>query len=265
VYVSDGDVYVAGFYYRYFFSWPVAVLWKNGERIDLDEGRSRESKATSVFVSNGNVYVAGYTGQSEGGRPYLATVWKNGEPTYLGETGPWPCSLFVKGDDVYLAGGEDAVEYDDGDPTFYPTVWKNGEPTHLKPGTRNSRMPLYYHATSVFVDDNDDVYVTGWKYDYYLAAPGSAFPGGRAILWKNGEETVLSGPISRICYSDRVPTAVAKSVKVVGGDVYVAGSDENDWGTFEAVLWVNGERRVLAQEGFPWSEAHSVFVKEKAF
>ena len=108
----------------------VATLWKNGEAQRLGK---EEGKANSVFVSGGDVYVAGQE-KNEDGRD-LATLWKNGVAKRLsGEKSEATC-VFVSGGDVYVAGNEVTVEgtYDEDEEDFNilyewsaAVLWKNG-------------------------------------------------------------------------------------------------------------------------------------------
>jgi hypothetical protein len=150
VFVSDNDVYVAGwkgFFHDNGTAYLIAILWKNGEEIELTAG-NKEAEANSVFVSGNDVYVAGYentyvsTVDEETGRigtPHgtFAVLWKNGVPQYLtdGVEQAWANSVYVFGSDVYVAGFENGVA----------KLWKNGVEQELVTKGRSSS------AYSVFV------------------------------------------------------------------------------------------------------------------
>ncbi|WP_223826664.1 hypothetical protein [Flagellimonas sp. S3867] len=90
LYVSDTDIYVAGFE-RSENNLNVAKLWKNGEAIDLSDGQNT-STAHAVFVYEKDVYVAGKDGKK-------AKVWKNEKVLYELNSGSRSASaygLFVK-------------------------------------------------------------------------------------------------------------------------------------------------------------------------
>ncbi|MDR3287187.1 MAG: hypothetical protein LBT27_07075, partial [Prevotellaceae bacterium] len=85
--------------------------------------------ATSVFVSDGNVYVAGYKSDMATGRA-TPILWTNGTAQTLPNDTQYGSiqanSVFVFDGDVYVAGGY--------------SIWKNGE-----------AQPLSGNAQSVFV------------------------------------------------------------------------------------------------------------------
>jgi hypothetical protein len=169
VFVSSGVVYVAGGDIGWEknrrgyggmvlndLEYPYATLWKNGIAQRLEGGIN--GTANSVFVSGGNVYVAGNYGN----------LWKNGVAQRL-EGLNRPNSVFVSGNDVYVAGKREQGL--DGD---FAILWKNGVAQQLGDGDGL--------ASSVFVSGND-VYVAG--------AIGGLFK-KRAALWKNGVAERLS-------------------------------------------------------------------------
>jgi hypothetical protein len=85
--------------------------------------------ANSVFVSSGNVYVAGVGHDG-------AMLWKDGNLQNLSDSNflSEACSVFVSGDDVYVAGQDEQIR---------SRLWKNGVVQYLSLGRR---------ANSVFVD-----------------------------------------------------------------------------------------------------------------
>jgi len=137
-----------------------AKLWKNGISQNLID--SEHGAAYSVFVSSGDVYVAGYRWNNiwDTRGVQIATLWKNGKPQNLSdETNSGVAnSVFVSGSDVYVAGMYNGC----------PILWKNGKVQNLELSCRDIGL-----ANSVYVSGND-VYVTG-------------FEDGIAKLWKNGK------------------------------------------------------------------------------
>ena len=155
---------------------------------------------------------------------FYAVVWKNGVAQYLtdGTEYAHALSVFVYGDDVYVAGYE-------GD---FAMLWKNGVAHKLTDGTVEAR------ANSVFVSGTD-VFIAGYegKYDDTEQI---------AKLWKNGvAQNLTVGAV----------IAQAISVFVSGKDVYVALNERgpNDG----AKIWKNGELQNL---GDAW--INSIFVAD---
>ena len=242
VFVYGGDVYVAG--HRLDNDKQLASLWKNGVLQPLElfytDNPNHLSSAISVFVSDDNVYVAGYQSGSNGFS--VATLWVNGVPTslsdpdtdsYLAEAR----SVFVSDGDVYVGGYEGF---------YYGIVWKNGEVL---------RRYRYYGGAPNNQTCIKSVFVSGG--DVYAA--GTDWIGvSRAILWKNDEPHLfgLGSP---------------GSVFVSGDDVYVGGSkvaDQNDIlsAGFKnyAVLWKNGiEHRLTNGEGY--ASVYSISVSGDNF
>jgi hypothetical protein len=224
VYVSGGDVYVAGV-----FSY-LPMLWKNGEIVILDGLSKKGGKAFSVFVSDNDVYVAGFKNNEQD--IVVATLWKNGQAQRLsdGRRNAYAFSVFVSGRDVYVAGFEENTQGN-----TVATLWKNGQAQRLSDERRNA------YALSVFVSGRD-VYVAGRE--------NNAQGKGVATLWKNGRAQRLS---------DGGSTAVANSVFVSGRDVYVAGGEDSLYGT-RTRLWKNGKVQNSTDEpGY----LNSVFVVKK--
>ncbi len=174
------------------------------------------------IVDPPSIYIAG-SGYNMIRERYIAQVWGNGKLQVTeGEIGSIANSIYVSGDDVFMAGYEYYFD-------FYPDkamIWKNGVAQPLTNGNNEAG------AFSIFVS-NDDVYVAGYD---------SSF----AMLWKNGVPIRLS--------DGAVPTQ-ATSVFVSNGDVYVVGN-EFPTDLNRAILWKNG----MSQPLNGGSYATSVFV-----
>ena len=228
-----------------------------------------------------NVFVAGFENNPD--EKPVARLWKNGKMVNLaGSTGKVvraseevitseARSVFVSGNDVYVAGYDIIAGEREGERTGRARLWKNGEVQELEAGT------YYEQAAGIFVSGND-VYVLGveslhpdpsarkWAYKYWkngkaeVFAEGNSLDGVKSIfvsdgdiyvaggydkqakLWKNGVEENLPGGD----YSN--------SVFVSGSDVYVAGT-----GSSAAKFWKNGKAESLTN-GTKDAHAFSVFV-----
>jgi hypothetical protein len=202
-----------------------ATLWVDGEtrRLSINRG----SYAGGVYVDESdNVYAVGW---DVVGGSFLPALWVNEDKVQLLEKSGYGevYSVFVDGEDVYVAGCYDAggsgLE-------LRAAFWKNG--------VRQEITATDGYATSVYVV-GEDVYVAYWRQNL----SGTAY---QACLWHNGTETVLSS-----AYSE------AWSVTVHNGDVYVAGREHIEGTLFCATLWKNGVKQYLSDE---FSYARSVVV-----
>jgi hypothetical protein len=154
VFVSGKDVYLVGYEKipsdTTDGSGHFPRLWKNGERQFLEGSDSDIGSATSVYVSGGDVYVAG------------SWFWKNGVKQKTADGGNWPATgtVFVSGQDVYVTDANGSQK------PSSAAIWKNGVKQTLSTNHKGA------FATSVFVSDGN-VYVAGWE-------------DRCATLWKNG-------------------------------------------------------------------------------
>jgi len=243
VFVSGNDVYVLGREALdpkpFPSSWAFKV-WKNGKAEIFAEGNS-QWQVNSLFVSNGNVYVAGCGTKTFGSsNVQQAKLWKNGVAEDISSETIYSCanSVFVSGNDIYVSG----FVYEQSGNNTIARLWKNGKAENLTNGTKSAK------AYSVYISGND-LYVSGHD-------------GDDARLWKNG----IVQPIV-----DTNDARVFLSVFVKDNDVYTSGYVEAvqdvEKGNlpihyFQATLWKNGKKLKLKTEGkYNNSRALSVFVK----
>jgi len=148
---SSGDVYVAGFQNLTGNPWyEKATFWKNGVPTDLTNGATN-AKATAIFVSGADVYVAGFEEVKSG----IAIInkaprlWKNGASVPL--TTPADNlfngvnALLVAGTDVYVGGVYNGAG----------AVWKNGTMINT------ASYAVAEQVTSLFMYNNADLYASG--------------------------------------------------------------------------------------------------------
>lgn len=207
IFVVGKDVYVAGYEINENGE-PIAKYWKNGTEKILS---NNWSIATSITVSEANIYVAGYE-RVGGGTKSIALYWKNGDIFELtdGTSDNFTSSIKVVGDDVYVTGGENKGN-------LVAKYWKNGNQVILFDNAEG-----YAYANSIDVTDND-IYVAGKEADL------SGIP--RAKYWRNGTSINLTNGETN---------ASANSITVVDGEIYIAGYEANSIGSSIVKYWKNG-------------------------
>jgi len=178
VFVFGDQVYVAG------VERNSATIWVNGVSQRLSPV---QSEATSVFVSDSDVYAAGWE-ESVPGKQF-AVLWVNGEVHQLsgGGRNNTALSVIVSGSTVYAAG------YEEVNNITTATLWKNGTPIQIGQNGANSYAKCVWVAGSkvyVVLDEN-----------------------GYAKISTNGKKQLITDKSSRVY-----------SVCVSGSDVYTAGS-----------------------------------------
>jgi len=205
--------------------------------------------ANSVFVKDGDVYVAGNQIHDRGGDLpvwHHATLWKNGEISFQSEHfASEASSVFVSGDDVYVAGNDHFYRSHNERNESSAVLWTNGSPNFLVLPESAPADTSVSRADFVFVS-GDDVYVVGSAYSAYSSTTSGLFI---PVIWKNGESQFLS---------DGSINTFARSLSVSGEDVYVVGAEQNRNGkVYNAVLWKNGVRQELDAD---CSNPTSIFV-----
>jgi hypothetical protein len=165
--VKDNDVYMAGVrgYKNENITVYAATYWKNNKKLPLNDTTGGDTQAHSLFLHDGDVYIAGYTDNNSG--QYLPVYWKNGRIVGLAnpkfiihEEGAE--SIFVQNDDVYACGELDNV----------PLYWKNGVAHTLNNTGANS------FATAIAVEGNN----------LYVGGDNQYYP----VYWKNGTRIPLA-------------------------------------------------------------------------
>ena len=195
-----------------------------------------------------NVYVAGFESLHDNN---VARLWKNGNIQNLsgnagtsfradGVVSSIARSVFVSGDDVYVAGYD--VISNETEVIARARLWKNGIMQNLPNGVFSDE------AISVFVSGND-VYVLGRE-----ALDPKPFPSSWAFkVWKNGKAEIFAEGNSQW---------QVNSLFVSNGNVYVAGCGTKTFGSSnvqQAKLWKNGVAEDISSETI-YSCANSVFV-----
>lgn len=215
--VASGDVYVTGNRNKdlsAIYSPVKALLWKNGEQLELHTPENTQEEATAVFVSGNDVYVSGSYVPADGGKR-IGAVWKNGDPFMItnGNKETKFEDLFVSGDDIY------AVGYEKEQGEVVARYWKNGNAVTL------SEMGITTYAKSIVVD-GADVYTLGYTDDVVER---------NLKLWKNNSITNLI-----------IGESVVRGGKVVveNGHNYVCGYEQVG-NKYEPRLFIDGAIKLL--------------------
>ncbi len=206
-----------------------------------------------------DVYVAGF----ENG---VAVYWKNGQVVPLPSNGmAFASSIFVVGNDVYVAGAEFGSQNVPSRAMF----WKNGQPFYLT-------GPALAEAKAITVSGND-VYVAGkelgvakyWKNGQAVALTNGQFDAEATDILVIGNDIYLTGSVANPdsrrnarywkngIVDSLMNSMAASSLAVTGTDVYIAGWGISNSLDYEARYWKNGQEGNLTIE-LPNSGGHSI-------
>ena len=197
---AQTHVYVAGSTSSYYNAGP-AVCWVDGVMQTLDP--DAYEPAYAVCVMGNDVY---YGGSDADHHP---VIWKNGTAQVLSSEIGSVTDLKTANNKLYACGYVDDK----------PVYWVDGQMVSLPLEPNNQWAQYEPHA--IYISEND-IYVVGTFYNHMNDGDG-------ACLWKNGVLQMLSDK-----------AADARDVCLIGGAVYVVGSEEFNNGYHKSVMWVNG-------------------------
>ena len=233
IFVSDGIVYTAGYYYNS-KSRQAPCYWKGIEKINLPCDSTYDAYTTSIYVSNGTVYIAGHytTSNAGNGEKSLACYWVNSIRKELNDNSvSWAfiSSIFVVDTTVYLGGCRSGQQSHS-----VPCYWKSKIRTDLSMGnTTNGEV------NSICVS-NGNIYTCGYCGDYTMIP----------CYWmgsiKTDLETTLNGSANSIC--------------IDGGSVYTAGHLSTEG--YGACYWNGTSRTDLKGYSHYGTEEVSICAKE---
>ena len=213
---GDPVVYMSGFSMDEDSS--TANYWKGEEVSNLPP--SDTTIATSIFADSDFTYIAGVSGMDDDAR---ACYWTgDGTIKILSDKVSIANDIYVEGTNIYVSGLNDGkigywvngtfkVLDNDADAFVLSIYVKDGivytagmvddKAVYWKGTTKYELSSLPSSATSVEVDGDDVIYVAGQLED-------------KAVYWKAGVVTELT---------DGTTQAIATSIDVANGDVYVTG------------------------------------------
>jgi archaellum component FlaF (FlaF/FlaG flagellin family) len=226
--VSNGNVFVAGYYYNT-SNKKVVCLWTNGGSAVPISDTTVNSEATAITVSGGTVYISGFyelVDSDPTTSQYQACYWEGTtkvdlpQPVYLvaANTTDVKATAITVSDDghVYVAG--DFKTKDNGWTAWKACYWEDTNTYTILDGAPTGSY-AYGHYTSAIALDGTDIYVAGW----YTTNNG----GDGACYWKNGAYTKLS--------STGYPYTSAMTI--IDGIPYFGGGYTNVNADWIACLW----------------------------
>lgn len=174
--LHGNDLYVAGYIQRSNVIRD-AILWKNGNPIQLSNGKHAE--ADVIAIQGNDVYVAG---SGLGAKNNVALVWKNQgvADTLINPNAPYFNTAYVTGiavndKDVYVGATDVNIDSFFNVNMFHYVYWKNG----VTPAS-NSVHADTYTGSGTACYYNNSLYVAGSL-------------GGTAGYWKDQEPVYIAG------------------------------------------------------------------------
>ena len=173
--VHNGDVYVGGYFDN------GSCYWKNGNKINLTT--NADSMGWGIDIDdNGDVYTAGYYMK---GHNLIPSFWKNTRRTNLNRPsgGDGEAKYIKLKGNKKIFGGTVMVPHNFLGYLTKPSYWVNGNRTSCGIGNVDDGWQGS-DVFSMFIDDNDDVYLGGFSQDMNAEYP---------TIWKNCEKILLGG------------------------------------------------------------------------
>ncbi len=166
--VANSDLYFLG---------QGLFYWKNNQFVEINYSNTSSVLWSATTVSGTDVYVAGETPLSLSTYlGYSLAYWKNGTYNFIANTKLIVNNMAVHGNDIYIAGNmTTTTAYNEVQGAYY----KNGILTTLPIPSGYARATV----NSIYIDTNNNVYLTGAAYD----SNDTPYP----VYWNNGVATVL--------------------------------------------------------------------------
>ena len=203
IFVSGSTIYIAGQYNITQNSginggFPVACYWTVTNGVVAEHDLSG-TLASSIYVYNGTIYVAGYYFN---GTYNTACYWSGTNATpvplpNLGHGNSFANSVYVNGNSIYFAGQDTNLSLNS-IAVYWPSV--STERSLTNSGGKGLANSIYVSGSTIYVAGTD----TGTS---------------EACYWSG------SDPISATATSITTGSGVAKSIFVSGGTIYAAGQN----------------------------------------
>jgi hypothetical protein len=213
----------------------VSYNWINNKRMEIPDLSPNHGDKRGIFVSNGDVYLAGCRIIDGDRNKTQPCYWKNEQKFDLDpgehEAGNANC-IYIADDKVYTAGYVIAYKEHNTFVVPYPQLcyWTNTSRTDI---TDLPAETEEVKITGIFVDGSN-VFVCG----YYRTFKDGKYSDYQGCWWKNGVRTDVSQKKSMV-----------NAIFIENGKVYLAGMYDIHAFDGTACYWVDGEVVILDSEG----------------